>query len=144
MKGTYATLLLSVLCSISLARGKSGIADELGELFAKELSEHTKQLIADYTDLKGSVKLSITVDKAGYVALVKKREDSLDDTEPLAGIMEKVYGWKFTPLQTDKKRITFEHSVSFSDEIDSTRVFFIIMGVLIAVVTALVIVVRAG
>ena len=137
-------LMYAAACGIIGIQAKESALALLGPQFEKELSEQAHQLHLAYPDLKGSVVLAITIDKSGWVAIVEAKESRLDDTEPLAGILEKAHKWKFSPLNIDKKKTTVEYEIVFSDEFDSTRVFFVVMAAIIVTITGLIILVRIG
>ncbi len=140
-------MLLVMLCCLAAgvawpAWARKSVADKLGEQFAKELAEQTKAVSDMHPELKGSVKLGLTVDKGGFVSLVETKENRLDDTAPLAGILETVYAWKFSELAIEEKTVTFDHVIGFNEGYDSTRMFFVAMGVVMVTIAALIILIR--
>ncbi|MBD3393177.1 MAG: hypothetical protein GF418_13700 [Chitinivibrionales bacterium] len=137
--------VLSFLLALGLAqpaRARKSIAEKHGETFAKELAGHVEKLTDAYPTMKGSLKLAITVNADGWVSLVEPEDNRLSDTEPLAAMLEKVYAWEFSPLDIEQQNVVVEHTIRFSDELDTTRVFFVVMGVLMATIAGLIVFVR--
>ena len=114
------------------------------DVFSRELTAKTDELVKAYPDLQGRVKISMTVEKGGMVSLAEVKDSRLNDSEPLTSILETVYKWKFTPLAIKEPNVRITHILAFGARFDSTRIFFIVMAAMIGTITFLIVLVRVG
>ena len=130
--------------STAVQAGRQTDAENIGEVFARELAEKTRELIDAYPDLNGRVKIRMTIQKNGIVSLAEAKDSRLNDSEPLTRILEMIYKWRFTPLPIEESNVRITHIMQFGTRFDSTRIFFVVMGAIIGTITFLIVLVRIG
>jgi|GEM_PF-5860528 len=137
---------MMMVCAVAAcaAGARQYDAEKLGEVFARELAEKTKELCAAYPDVRGNFKLNMTIERNGTVTLARATDIRLNDTEPITGMLEAVYKWKFSPLAIENRSVEITQTLVFGATFDSTRIFFMVMGAIMATIAVLIVLVRIG
>jgi TonB family protein len=129
MDRTFLFLLLSLIATTGASADERSISN-LTPQQQSELAYQTEKVIAAYPRLGGFLDLSIAVAPSGKVRTVDVIRNRTRDLTLETQILERVYGWEFTPAESGQKPLTIEQRIAFSQQVDGGMVLYTVMAVL--------------
>jgi hypothetical protein len=142
LSGKLAAIVVLLSQALFIGEANQAVQQTLPDSLRLELEKKTAELISAHPGLRGTLVVSITIEKGGWVSAAAIVQRDVDDTEPLISVMESIYKWRFAPAGERVFPVTLKHTFRFGSQTDSTKLFLTVMAAVVAAIATLIIIVR--